>query len=102
MGAEDAIDLIDPRSRIFGDHIQRRLIDRARVQGSELRGFTGVQSPESRILSPDSDSRVQSPESRVQSPESRVNLLLSNFQRASEEVKLHSWRSCCLSEEYMP
>ena len=95
MGAEDAIDLIDPRSRIFGDHIQRRLIDRARVQGSELRGFTGVQSPESRILSPDSDSRVQS-------PESRVNLLLSNFQRASEEVKLHSWRSCCLSEEYMP
>ena len=63
MGAEDAIDLIDPRSRIFGDHIQRRLIDRARVQGSELRGFTGVQSPESRILSPDSDSRVQSPES---------------------------------------
>ena len=95
MGAEDAIDLIDPRSRIFGDHIQRRLIDRARVQGSELRGFTGVQSPESRILSPDSASRVQS-------PESRVNLLLSNFQRASEEVKLHSWRSCCLSEEYMP
>lgn len=66
MGAEDAIDLIDPRSRIFGDHIQRRLIDRARVQGSELRGFTGVQSPESRILSPDSDSRVQSPESFFQ------------------------------------
>ena len=75
MGAEDAIDLIDPRSRIFGDHIQRRLIDRARVQGSELRGFTGVQSPESRILSPDSDSRVQSPESRVKELPRKLNFI---------------------------